>query len=95
MTRSMLTRAAALATLLAAGALAAPAQASLPDHRAVGTIAGGSFAGVRLGPKGDTAGETRRNPDVAGDGQTCMEFVAEQPARNGGEPELRRVRICR
>ena len=95
MTRSMLTRAAALATLLAAGAFAVPAQASLPDHRAVGTIAGGSFAGVRLGPKSDTVGETRPSRDVAGDGQTCMEFVAEQPARAGGEPELRRIRICR
>ncbi len=95
MTRSMLTRAAALATLMAVGAFAAPAQAGLPDHRAVGTIAGGSFAGVRLGPKNDAASETRPSRDVAGDGQTCMEFVAEQPARDGGEPELRRIRICR
>ncbi len=95
MTRSTITRAAALATLMTAGAFIAPAQARLPDLEAAGTIAGGSFAGVRLGPKSDTAGEARRNPDVAGDGQTCMEFVAEQPARDGGEPELRRIRICR
>lgn len=86
-------RAAALAAFIAAGFLAAPAQASLPGADLGGTIAGGSFAGVRLGPKSEASGRATRSRDVAG--EQCLEIVAERPARDGGQPELQRVRVCR
>lgn len=85
-------RAAALAALIAAGAFVGPAQAGLPKLDIGGTIAGGSFSGVRLGPKETERAEPRSNDVV---GESCIEILADKPAADGRKTELQRVRVCR
>jgi hypothetical protein len=87
------TRTAALAGLLIGSALLAlPAEARLPEPETGGTIGGGMFAGVRLGPRSAAATQPELRPSELV-GENCY-LLKERVATPSGGVATARVQVC-